>query len=128
MVKEGFVNKANLKPGAQQGDNNFTTKSYLLGLYTAPPGKIKTKKNEPKQTMATMESGVLLPDYRLPFEAEWEYAAYGLVNQNPRPSTKKKRGEELVSNKQVYPWAINVNGLRDRRLAWGSPGGKRYEV
>jgi len=119
LVKEGFVNKANLKPGAQQGDNNFTTKSYLLGLYTAPPGKIKTKKNEPKQTMATMESGVLLPDYRLPFEAEWEYAAYGLVNQNPRPSTKKKRGEELVSNKQVYPWAINVNGLRDsRRGSW----------
>ena len=66
-------NKANLKPGAQQGENNFTTKSYLLGLYTAPPGSIKAKKGEPKVTTASMESGVLLPDYRLPFEAEWEY-------------------------------------------------------
>jgi len=116
LMQKGYVNKSNLKPGAQQGDNNFTTKSYLLGLYTAPPGKIKTKKGEPKQTVATMESGLLLPNYRLPFESEWEYAAYGLVNQNPRPSTKEgKRGEELHSNKQVYPWAQNVNGLRDTR-------------
>lgn len=116
LMEKGFVNKANLKPGAQQGENNFTTKSYLLGLYTAPPGKMKTKKDEPKVTTASIESGVLLPDYRLPFEAEWEYAAYGLINQNPRPSSKEgKRGEELQSNKQVYPWAQNVNGLRDTR-------------
>ncbi len=115
LKDKSFINKANLKPGAQQGENNFTTKSYLLGLYTAPPGKIKTKKGEPKQTIATMESGILLPDYRLPFEAEWEYAAYGLINQNPKVSTKKKRGEELVSNKQMYPWSQNINGLRDTR-------------
>jgi formylglycine-generating enzyme required for sulfatase activity len=51
----------------------------------------------------------------LPFEAEWEYAAYGLINQNPRVSTKKKRGEELVTNKQMYPWSQNINGLRDTR-------------
>ena len=120
LKDKNFINKANLKPGAQQGDQNFTTKSYLLGLYTPPPGHIKTAKGQPKVTTASMESGILLPDYRLPFEAEWEYAAYGLINQNPHPSAKEgKRGEELQSNKQVYPWAQNVNGLRDtRRGSW----------
>lgn len=116
LMEKGYINKANLKPGTQSKDNYFTTETYLLNLDPPPPGKVKTKKGEPKTTMATMESGVMLPDYRLPFEAEWEYAAYGLINQNPRPSVKEgKRGEELASNKQMYPWAQNINGLRDTR-------------
>lgn len=121
LLEKGYINKQSLQ--SQQQENNFTTESYLLGLYQVAPGKTATSKNNPlktaqgqPRTQVTMEDGILLPAYRLPLESEWEYAAYAYVDQNPRPSQKEgKRGEELVMNKQVYPWSQNVNGLRDTR-------------
>ena len=42
-----------------------------------------------------MEDGILLPRYRLPTEAEWEFAAYGF---------QAEEGEERVRSRKIYPW------------------------
>jgi len=97
LIKSGFqkpnVLKTELNAG---GAENFNTKSYLMGEYVGIPSKPKNKKyalmdaqGRPKSTV-NFEDGVLFPDYRLPTEAEWEYAALGYVSQNPQPRKKRK--------------------------------------
>jgi gliding motility-associated lipoprotein GldJ len=97
---------------AQKDADNFNTEAYLAGQYA---GLVKNGKEnlDPSGTgvrAVRFEDGLMLPKYRLPTEAEWEYAALGLVG-----NTKNER----VVERKVYPW--NGEGLRtDDKKYFGS--------
>lgn len=88
----------------QRDDNTFNTDAYYAGQYeeavvrnvqNLDPSKMDGKKLGTR--IVKMEDGILLPRYRLPTEAEWEFAATGLIGN-------LQEGTENVSDRKIYPW------------------------
>lgn len=97
----------------QKDENNFNTDAYLAGIYQ-PVIRNPLESLDPNKDsrIYSIEDGVLLPKYRLPSEAEWEFAAFAL---------KGNTSEELVWERRVYPWSghnvrnDNVKNLGEMR-------------
>lgn len=122
LIDKGVINAKDYEKGKMNnvGEDNFNTKSYLMGLYnpkTPPTKKSPLKDAQGKPRQAKFDDGILYGDYRLPTEAEWEYAAYGYVMENPQKRrTEKNRGEEVIANKQLYAWKNDgYDNLRSTR-------------
>jgi gliding motility-associated lipoprotein GldJ len=81
----------------QINEDHFTTDAYLAGQYESGKRVDGVSDFNPNRETRNirMEDGLLLPRYRLPTEAEWEFAAFGLIGNTV---------DERIVERRIYPW------------------------
>jgi gliding motility-associated lipoprotein GldJ len=113
LVKRGIFSSISEE---QRDANNFNSDAFLAGQYEVE----MNERNQPKNIVTgdvrpiKFEDGILYPKYRLPTEAEFEYAAkaevgstyderivenrvYGWSGSNVRDPNKKRRGQMMAN-------------------------------
>jgi gliding motility-associated lipoprotein GldJ len=109
LEREGYLKRDNkIKLGTDvTAENSFSTETYINTPSTSFGGneEVVLKKgmggrraatDSAKNVYAQRSSGLILPEYRLPTEAEWEYAALALVGN---------REYNIYKGQKKYPWS-----------------------
>ena len=109
LEREGYLKKDNkVKLGTDvKAESSFSTEAYInspsksfggneeIVLKKEMGGGRRQAADTAKNVYAQRSSGLILPEYRLPTEAEWEYAAVALVGN---------REYNIYKGQKKYPW------------------------